>query len=62
MTKQIVTSTVEVVRKKGLHKRLGGKVEEYLNIMRLKNKQVWLETFRNGGIYSESRSVTDCSS
>jgi len=51
MTKQIVTATVEVIRKKGLHKRLGDKVEEYLSIMRIKNKQVCLETFGNGGTY-----------
>jgi len=55
MIKQIVTATVEVIRKKRLHKRLRDKVEEYLNIMRIKNKQVWLETFGNGGTYIGSQ-------
>jgi hypothetical protein len=36
MTKQIETATMQGIRKKGLWKRLGDKVEEYLNIMRIK--------------------------
>lgn len=31
---------MEGKRKRGLCKRLGDKVEEYLNIMRIKNKQL----------------------
>jgi hypothetical protein len=59
MTKQIVTATVEVVRKKGLHKRLEDKVEEFLNIMRIKNKQVMARDLREWrNIYWESRSIT----
>lgn len=57
MIKKIVTATVEVIRKKRLYKRLGDKVEEYLNMMRIKNKQVWLETFRNGGTYIGSQGL-----
>jgi len=55
MIKKIVTATMEIIRKKRLHKRLGDKVEDYLNIMRIKNKQVWLETFGNGGTYIRSQ-------
>lgn len=39
MTKQIRTSTMEGKRKRGLCKRLGDKVEEYLNIMEQKTNR-----------------------
>jgi hypothetical protein len=62
MTKQIETATMEGIGKKGLRKRLGDTVEEYFNLVRIKNKLMArdLQEWRN--IYLELRSVTDCSS
>jgi hypothetical protein len=63
MTKQIETATMEGIGKKGLRKTLGDTVEEYFNIMRIKNKHVMArnpQEWRN--IYLELRSITYCSS
>jgi hypothetical protein len=39
-TNNKTNQNMEGKRKRGLCKRLGDKVEEYLNIMRIKNKQL----------------------
>jgi predicted metal-dependent hydrolase len=63
MAKQFETATLEGIREKGLRKRLGNRVEEYLNIMGIKNKQVMVRDLRKWrNIHWESRCVIDCSS